>query len=247
MTRSYDPRIITGKSVLMQQVAAYARAGYFYALRGTVPLSRAALFVRKFRDIYVVHLNKDQRYRRKRAGLGNAVLMLWRHDRDVPELTWVLMVTDGDHPAHTLEPRLRDLRKHDERFELTGYELVQITRSGARAPSWTWRLTEEGYGAWRTRIVRAVRQNNDMEARQAWYSMHQAPGFAPVRAQTKRLIRLMRAEWARRRATGFPFGPTKLFYLARLPVRTVPLAVLLAAEAVARPRRESGPTSQPSV
>ena len=237
MSNPPEPIVLTTKSVLMQRCADLARSGYVMHTRGVVSLDRAAALVRKFRDHYLVHANKDARYRRKRSGIGNAHLLLWQQDVASTDLTFVLLVTAaGDHPAKHLE-KLQDTRERVERLEINGYELLQMTRAGARNPSWTWRMTEGTYQGWRDRVLDAVRHRDDVKLRQAWYSIHRVPGFAPSRAQAKKIVKLLRAEWTRTHGTAspFPLSEIRILYVRRLPTVGLRLSTLLARKGAVRP------------
>jgi hypothetical protein len=224
--RAYNPPVLLTKSVCLQRCADFVRLGNYWYISGVVPYARAAALARKFRDTYQVHLSKDSRYRRKKAALGNAHLVLWQHDESALELTFVLFVTDGDHPAHVLE-RLSDARV--QRLTITGYELVRQTRAGATSKfSWTWRMTETTYQGWRDRVRIGTRSREDLLLRQAWYSLHRVPGFAPIRQQAKKIEALMRGEHTRVRRGPFPFPHTRIRYISRLAVLSKPLSAVLA-------------------
>jgi hypothetical protein len=129
----FDPPVLRTKTAYMQRLADLTRLGNRYHVTGEVSLDRACALVRKFRDLYLVHLPKDQRYRRKRAGLGNAHLVLWQPNIEAPILTFALLVTPGDHPAHRLE-QLRDAYDRRQRLQVgADYELVQHTRAAPPA------------------------------------------------------------------------------------------------------------------
>jgi len=227
--KTCNPPVLLTKSVLLQRCADFARMGYYHHVTGVVPCDRAASLARKFRDIYLVHLGKDSRYRRKRAGLGNAHLLLWVQAASSKELVFVLMVTDGDHPAHQLE-RLRDVRGNgNARLQITGYELVRHTRAQSSKPVWTWQMNSECYQAWRNRVLRVIRTNNDFELRQAWYSLHRVPGFSRIRVQAKRIEQLILSDWRRARNGTFPLGHARIRYVQRLAVKFMPLSALLSA------------------
>ena len=231
-TKTFNPPVLLTKSVLLQRCADLVRLGSCFHVSGVVPYDRAPALARKFRDTYLVHLGKDARYRRRRAGLGNAHLLLWMHDPCAYELTFVLLVTHGDHPAHQLE-RLRDARGNGrERIEITGYELVRRTRTGSTKPVWTWQMTAECYQRWRDRALRVIRIKNDLELRQAWYSLHKVPGFSRIREQAKSVERLMKCDWTRSRRGEFPFSHTRIRYVQRLAVKSKPLSAVLAAPRV---------------
>lgn len=212
----------------MQRCADHVRAGYFLHTTGVVPLDRAPAFARKFRDLYLVHLDRNSRYRRKGCGLGNAHLLLWADASLEGHLVFVLLVTHGDHAAARLE-NLSDARTRP--LEITGYELVRQTRGGSAVPAWSWRQTEITYLAWRDRIRRVIRSHDDLALRQAWYSLHRAPGFAPIRRPVRKLIKLAKDEYNRVRSDNFPFAPERIRYVARLPNGGLPLSAVIAGAA----------------
>lgn len=228
VSTKYDPQVILHKTTLLQRLADLVRLGYSSWTGGTVPLQKAYRLATKFSDFYATHLSADQRYRRKREGRGNAQLLLWRQYNDSPEIHWFLLVTAGEHPAHAHE-RLRSARV--DRITVTGYELVQQTRPGQEKPAWTWRMSSSHYEAWRGSVVEAIRRHADMALAQAWQSLHRSPGFAPIRRQVRKVAALCRAEWKRTRSGPFPAPSIRVPYVSRLRHETVPLRLLLAANA----------------
>ena len=224
--QTYEPRVLLTKIAFMQRCADLVRRNPFF-VTGAVPLSRAPALVRKFRDLYLIGAQKDSRYRRKCAGLGNAQLLLWRPEAESAELVFVLFVSElGDHPARILE-RLRDAREPGGRLEVTGYELIRHTRAGSHRPAWTWRMTAATYQGWRDRVRACVRHRNALELRQAWYSLHRVPGFAAARAQGKRIRELVRTEYRRANGLTLPLATPRLRYIERTPSNAVPLSALL--------------------
>lgn len=228
-TSHYDPAVFRHKTTLMQRTLDYVRLGYHWHISGSVPLARAPAFVRKFRDLYLVHLSADQRYRRKKQGLGNAVLLLWQAPEAPTAVTFILLVTDGDHPAHKLE-QLKDAHHRNQHVTLTGYELVRLTKAGTENPVWTWRMTDASYEAWRLRIIRACRTEVQQPARQAWHSLYGTPGFSGARSQVGKLVALFRAEWKRSKGLDSVFFPkARLGYIQRLKDDSRPLSVAIRA------------------
>lgn len=231
---TYDPPVLLHKATLMQRIADYVRAGYRWHTCGSVSLERASAFVRKFCTLYSIHVGKDERYRRKRAGLGNAVL-LFCPSGDAGTLLWWLLVTDGDHPAHRLE-KLSEASQ--ARVQCTGYELVALMRPNRARPVLTWRMTKSTYEGWRERVLRGVRSQNDAQLRQAWHSLYRTPGFSGIRSQVGKLVALMRAEWRRTRSGPFPMARTRLGYVQRLKTEARPLSAVL---------RDASESRQPAV
>lgn len=218
---AYNQDVIPSKAVYMQRIADFVRLGYQYWTAGEIHAHRAARLADKFRTYYRVDLDRNRRARAKQHGNGCAVLLM--HPLDAVTLHWLLLVTPGEHPAHKLE-QLRDASSRRIRFD--AYELVRHTRKGQSTPSWTWRLSDEAYEAWRDRIRATVRSGTDDDLRQLIQSLHRMPGFAGNRAQGKSLQRLLRGEWRRIRRTPPPMLP-RLWYLRRLPVDAMPLALWL--------------------
>lgn len=209
---------LTTKTVFMQRVADHVGRGYPHFVGGQISEERWPVLCRKFIDLYRVDLGKDARYRRKKLGLGNAVLLGMRSDRGV---IWMLLVTPGDHPAHTLE-KLRDAT--ESAIEVTGYELVRTTRSGNSKPVWSWRMNAAHYLAWRERILEAVRHRDRMLAKQLWESLYHSPGYAGIRTQVGKLVGLFKREWQRVEQSPFPFPPRPLYYVRRMRVKAAPPA-----------------------
>jgi hypothetical protein len=225
----FDAPVLTTKTLLLQRIADSVRMGYWWIITGQVSLERSSALVRKFRDLYLIHIGKDARYKRKRAGFGNAVLLLWQPDEEIPLLTFVLLCTESDHPAHTLE-KLRDARERNTRCVITGYELLRLPRAnGGPKPAWTWRMTSATFQEWRNVIRELVRRHADEELKRRWYSLHHVPGFAGLRQNARALAKLMRAEWRRARREPFPGVYLKLRYVQRLPTKSKPLSSVLAA------------------
>lgn len=226
----WDAPVMITKTATMQSLADWVRVGYVFATQGQIHVARLRAFTRKFRDLYRVDLAKDQRYRRKRERLGNAVLVLWQHDARAPVLTWFLLVTEHrDHPAHKLET-LYDVTTRRGRLTLDAYELVRVSRrGGAGKLSWTWQLAASRMRRWQDRFEDTIKRRDFVELRQAWWSLHKMPGFGPIRAQAKILRRFARAEWKRSMGNSpFPAANSRLWYVQRIVHETVPASSICA-------------------
>jgi len=218
--------VIIHRSSLLQSIASYVRLGYRHFFVGTVKAERALSWSRKAGRYYATDLDRNRRARAKKRGEGCAVLLMHEHEPGM--LTYVLLVTDGENPAHRLE-QLGDAFA-GPRLVLFGYELVRATRPLSQHPAVTWRMAEDTYRARREEVIDTVRRGDDMRVRQLIHSMHAAPGFAPVRQQTYKLRALLKAEWRRIRGRApAPAMPGKVAYLARVRVDSMPLHVYLSA------------------
>lgn len=214
--------IFKSKTGFMQRICDWVRVGYFYWTMGNVSHNKAKHLVRKFQRNYFVAQDKNQRFRAKKNGEGCAKLLLW--ESAPQQLTWVLLVSEGEHPAHQLE-KLRNALEANGRISLTGYELIRYTRVDAARPSWTWRMTAPNYEDWRLRIIRVCRSRNVLAHRQAIFSLYHTPGFAQCRSQVGKLMYLFRGEWQRSRSSQpFPEVPAILPYVRRFNATTISLS-----------------------
>jgi hypothetical protein len=192
----YNPVVLIGKTLFLQRLQEAVSDGYRYASTGTVPLAKATGLVRKFADLYSVHLDKNARYRRKAAGLGNARLVLTLNKE--MEIDFALLVTLGEHPAHHLE-KLADVTKTPLHYG--EFELVAITLKGRDKPGLTWRLDAETVAAWEQRLHLHTSHYNRTALYQDWFSLYRVPGFAGVRRQVGSLVSFWRREWQKLRGT----------------------------------------------
>lgn len=191
-SRRFVPLVNFSKSVVLQRVQAAVGDGYRYYVTGTVEPEVAVGLARKFKALYAIDCDKNERYRRKKEGRGNARLVLTMN-RDLG-VDFFLLVTGGDHPARQLE-RLRDTWR--EPLTYNGLELVRLTLKGRSKPGWTWRLTAAAMQGWRERLHLATVQRNEAELRECWRSLYRTLGFAGVRRQVGELVSYWRKEWAR--------------------------------------------------
>src|ERR1700690_4395830 len=184
----FDPIVMRFKTAYMQAISSLAGVGYTSYISGEVPIERCARMVRKFRDLYLSgQLTKDSRYRRKKAGLGNAQLLMWEPRVGASWIRFVLLVSPGgDHPAHQLE-NLKDARDRRKRIFLQAsvddsidYEMVQHSRAGSPRPSWSWKITEQRFDAYRHALSQAVLRNRPHELAGLLASLSRAPGFALI-------------------------------------------------------------------
>lgn len=190
--RTFDPVVFTSKTVFLQRIQSAVGDGYAHYVTGTVPPAAMAHLARKFASYYAVHCDKNERFRRKKEGLGNARLLLYLNaERSVD---FVLLVTLGVNPAHELE-RLTDVKR--EPLHLREYELVLLTLKGRSKPGLTWRLTAATLEGWRERLRLATAHGGEAELRQCWWSLYRTAGFAGVRRQVGELVSFWRKAWAR--------------------------------------------------
>lgn len=238
----YNPTIFESRTVLMQRIADAVSNGYTHYCSGSVSPGRCARLVRKFDLAYTVSADRNERARRKRAGMGNATLLLWSYDGVV---YWWLMVTPinrGEHPAHAIES-LRDANRLDGRIELDSFELVTLTKKAYKnAPAatrtrrpvvdkstvLTWRMKDVKYQGWRDSIIESIRHGNTRSIELLIYRLWSSPGFSGVRTQVGKVAALYRNEVKRSGRTDVPALPKRLGYVRRLSNQGISLNVLVA-------------------
>lgn len=221
-----DPLVHIHKTVLMQRLLDSVARGYWWHTSGTVPLAKAERFSNKLDERYGVHRNANQRAYAKRMGWSNARLFLYASP-NAPMLYWWLLATDGEGRVHGEE---RLARASDSRRRVRigkNYELLRRTRPRAKGGGtvWTWRMTSECVGEWRSRILAACRRSDAHAVTQAIVSLYRAPGFSGIRHQVGKLAALLRSEWRRRHGNiDELLLPRVLPYVERLSDSSVPLS-----------------------
>lgn len=220
----FDPIVLRSKTAYMQAVSSLVGLGYSSFVAGEVPVERCARMVRKFNDLYLGgQLTKDSRYRRKKAALGNAQLLMWAPSIGASWIRFVLLVSAvGDHPANQLE-NLKDARDRRSRIFLQAtfddsidYELVQHSRAGNPRASWSWKITEHRLTAYRHALIAAVHRHEPDELRRLLVSLSRAPGFALIRRQVFELRALAKRSWRQRRDGPFPVPTIRIPYVSRV-------------------------------
>lgn len=226
----YDPLVLANQAAAMQRIADYVRSGHVFWTSGEVPMARARTLVHKFDRLYGIGRTRNQRATDKSHGVAGATLILYcPHTSDglphAGKIRWVLLVTAGDSPAHTVE-KLQDARIRESRLRWGDYELLQIARPGQVKPAWSWRLQQLAYDDWRHRILETVRHKNPFEIDQLRTGLTRFPGFSGVRVQGKKLLTLFKQTWERSHRGEFP-ALGRLRYVQRLPNQGIRLSALL--------------------
>ena len=213
--------VFRNQTILMQRLADLMRHGYGHYTSGTIACEKVIVLCTKFDKLYFLSDNKARRNYRKSKGLGNAFLLLADLHKN-RTLTWWLLVTAGEHPAHKLE-QLLHAQHRAQRIRIAGYELVQLPKEKRHVPlhkrndgevRWTWRMTDELYLAWRDKIKSAFRAKNvSVHVHELVTALYQTPGFGRARAQVAKLVVMLQESWLRAGQ-----NPTNLRLPATLPV-----------------------------
>jgi len=209
-----NPFIFTSKTVFMQRIGDAVRAGALHYIRGTIKLNKAPFLVQKFAERYLVNAGRMQDMRARKAGEDTARWLAWMNE-NTGLVEWFLFYT----PGKTICREERWKQPWEDRIHLTGYELVRLTKPGAKAPVITWRYTRDRYRELHDQIVFAIRGRQDAVLEQLNFSLSKSPGFAGVRDQVKGLWKITKDEWKRRRAKAelMPSIPQNIGYVRRLP------------------------------
>lgn len=206
---------LTSKAALMQRLADLVRTGHHLYVTGVIPREKAGYFAAKMDALYSVGQDRLTASRQRKRGAATFRLLMLALDDGGP-LHWWLLRTLGTAPPEAERERWRDALS--DRITLTGYELVRLTRPGAKAPAWTWRYTKDREADLRNALLRAIRTRRDDELRQMIYTIWRTPGFAAARAQVKKIRALIIGEWKRSRGRDpLPEIPSRLGYVRRLP------------------------------
>lgn len=223
MYQSTQPLVMTDKNVLMQRLCDCVGNGYPLWISGGAAENKVESLVSRFNLNYQILADRNERTRRKRAGLGNAKLLLW-HDENAARVVWWMFVTPpdlGGHGAHALE-KLHDMRER-ERVEFQGFELIKLPQKGQERERLTWRMNENKYAAWRESIIDNVRSKNIFELKKMLYGLASSPGFSGIRSQSKKLVRLYKAEVKRKGLKDAPMITQQFRYNRRLRNKGTPL------------------------
>ena len=198
----------------MQRVSDAVKAGAAYYIQGSTRLDKVPFTVQKFASRHPTNLtSRADLATRKR---GETVQRWIGYLDDSGMVNWVLFVW----PGKDFDPRSdawQDLKT--QRVRHTVYELVRITKPGAKAPVLTWRYQKDQFERLHDEIVQVIRLRQDARLEQIIYSLHRSPGFAGVRQQVKKLWDIVRKEWKRTRSKSevMPEIPQNIGYVRRLP------------------------------
>lgn len=209
-----NPWLFTKKTVWMQRVSDAVKAGAAYYIQGSTRLDKVPFLVQKFAARYPTNLtSRTDLAARKR---GETVQRWIGYLDDSGMVNWCLFCW----PGKDFDPRSDSWQDpKTQRVRHTGYELVRITKPGAKAPVLTWRYQRDQFERLHDEIVQIIRLRQDARLEQIIYTLHRSPGFAGIRSQVKKLWDIIRAEWKRTRSKSevMPEIPKNIGYVRRLP------------------------------
>ncbi|EKJ5694734.1 hypothetical protein PJO24_004976 [Salmonella enterica] len=191
------------KTDYMRYINRLVSRGYFYWIAGemdTEPHYKIVSMLAKFDERYSVNASPQQRFRRRQKELASVQFLAWFCVKNL-RLYWILLATEGQLDEGEV---FQDSRLKKQRIRLEGYELKRQPRKGM-APALSWAMTRETYEYWHSEIRLAIRQRDDRELRQIWYSLRRVAGFRSLRKQVYRLQSYAVAEWKRSRRGDYTF------------------------------------------
>jgi hypothetical protein len=209
-----NPWLFTKKTVWMQRCIDAIKAGAKWYVQGSTRLEKVPHLVQKFSARHATNLTSRADLAARKHGQTAQRWLGYLDDSGV--VHWALFVW----PSYDFNPKSdawRDPVK--DRFRHSGYEIVRITKPGAKAPVLTWRYQKDQFERLHDEIVQIIRLRQDARLEQMIYTLHRSPGFSGVRAQVKKLWDIIRAEWKRTRAKAevMPEIPKSIGYVRRLP------------------------------
>lgn len=186
------------KAGVMQHLAQYAARGYVYHFQGCVSAARIGNLVSKFEREYSINRNKDHRYRQKKLGRANAI-MIAHPIYQTMNFCWIVALTEGSHRAFELE-QIQDARQQRERLQfLDRFEMYRQPRTGGKI-SWSWRLSQQEFADYKTGILTAIRnRSDDRELIRIGEAIQKLPGFRGIRSHAYELMKFIEMEWKRSR------------------------------------------------
>lgn len=209
-----NPWLFTKKTVWMQRVADAIKAGARHYIQGSTALAKVPFLVEKFAARHATNLTSRADLAARKRG---ETVQRWIGYLDEGGMVhWALFVWPGQD-FFVKSDAWRDPIK--DRFRHAGYEVVRITKPGAKAPVLTWRYQKDQFERLHDEIVQIIRLRQDARLDQMIHTLHRSPGFAGVRTQVKKLWDIVRAEWKRTRAKAeeMPEIPKNIGYVRRLP------------------------------
>jgi hypothetical protein len=209
-----DHFVFTKKSPFMQRVGDLVRSGHTSYVQGRVSLEKAGFLAGKFESRFSICRDNLEASRARRAGLSTSRLILLEQKTD-EDLNWILLHRHGTELDHS--EKWRDALK--DRVNITGYELVRITKPEEPKPVWTWRYSRKRHDEIREEFIMLIRQQRDADLERMIETIWRTPGFAGARDQVKKFKDLILSEWRRSRRAGqqVPIFPERMAYLRRIP------------------------------
>lgn len=209
-----DHFVFTKKAPFMQRVGDLVRSGHTSYIQGRVSVDKAGFLAGKFESRFSICRDNLEASRARRKGLSTSRLILLEQKAD-EDLSWILLHRHGAELDRS--EKWRDALK--DRVNITGFELVRITKPEEPKPVWTWRYSRKRHDEIREEFIMLIRQRRDADLERMIETVWRTPGFAGARDQVKKIKDLILSEWRRSRRVGQlpPTFPERMGYLRRIP------------------------------
>lgn len=183
-------------STTLQRIQLCVSLGSDYYSVLEIPPQSIENVVKKLTDRYRLDLSKDQKYRRRKAGLCVADLVVY-YDQQHAKYRLFLLATIGSDAMDWTKAGYENLQPvSTARLTLLDqYELVYLTRKksamlnkgrSSNAPeTWTWRMTDVQYEKLKRYLEKSVvmHPNNPLPLKQAVHILGRMPGLRGIRQQ----------------------------------------------------------------
>jgi hypothetical protein len=190
--------VFTHKSAFMQRVADYVRTGHQAYIQGVTDTPKMHATYERLVLANPVFDDKLKAFRAREQGLPTGRLLMYQNPKSPEKIQWFLLIhgrTDqlptGEKWRHAEDPR--------SRIQLTGYELLRVTKEGLTKPAWTWRYGQQRLQDIRDAMVQAIRSRREQDLKGLIETIFGTMGFSGSRDQAKALATLMKSEWKLRR------------------------------------------------
>lgn len=187
------------KVIWMQRIADYVRTGHQAYIAGKSEESKVFVTLDKLVAENPVYDDKLKAFRAREKGEPTGRLLLWIPPEGT-HIHWILLMHATTDQLSKTQKWLHAEDPHS-RVNITGYELVRETRPEKEKPVWTWRYRRDRYEDLRDSIVLAIRSNRDQDLKILIDKLAGTVGFSGCREQAKKIIDLIKSEWANHRAS----------------------------------------------
>ena len=190
--------VFTHKAAFMQRVADYVRTGHQAYIQGLTATTKMHSTWERLAMTHPVFDDKLKAFRAREKGEPTGRLLMYQNLQQPDQIHWILLIhgrkdqlAPGEKWRHAEDPHAR--------IQLTGYELLRVTKEAQQKPSWTWRYNSQRYQDLRDSMVQAIRSRRDQDLKNLIEAIFGTVGFSGSREQAKALAKLMKEEWKKRR------------------------------------------------
>ncbi len=190
--------VFTHKAAFMQRIADFVRTGHQAFFQGVTDTSKMHATWEKLAAAHPLFDDRLKAFRSREQGLPTGRLLMYQNLKAPEVIHWIVLIhgkTDQLAPGE----KWRHAEDPHSRVQFTGYELLRVTKEGAKKPSWTWRYNATRYSDLRDAMVMAIRSRRDQDLKLLIESIFGTMGFSGSREQAKALAKLMKEEWKKRR------------------------------------------------